>query len=132
MFLLKGAKRLSRKLRIFVVYFSDSKRAYKTIATEYGVKEEVAVSNPKACQAVSSYRRDKEIPVGPERERVYAMLASISSSVVEPVSLSSVSTVEEQTMDEREHWWKMGFNKRAFFEVTFPSFRVSPKSVNNF
>ncbi|KAM7270693.1 hypothetical protein ACFE04_029907 [Oxalis oulophora] len=34
-------------------------------------------------------------------------------AAIEPVPLSSVSTVEERTMDERERWWKMGLKAIA-------------------
>ncbi|KAM7263445.1 hypothetical protein ACFE04_001128 [Oxalis oulophora] len=84
------AERLSREPRISAVYSSDLKRASETaetIATRCGVQEvvrdpdlrerhlgelqglvykEASVSNPKACQAVSSHRTDKEIPGGGE------------------------------------------------------------------
>ncbi|KAM7259651.1 hypothetical protein ACFE04_015392 [Oxalis oulophora] len=34
-------------------------------------------------------------------------------AAIEPVPLSSVSTVEERTMDDRERWWKMGLKAIA-------------------
>jgi UDP-N-acetylglucosamine/UDP-N-acetylgalactosamine diphosphorylase len=35
-------------------------------------------------------------------------------AAIEPVPQSSVSIVEERTMDERERWWKMGLIKGHF------------------
>ena len=35
-------------------------------------------------------------------------ISGLPAAAIEPVPESSVSTVEEQTLEERERWWKMG------------------------
>lgn len=36
------------------------------------------------------------------------MILGLPAAAIEPVPESSVSMVEERTMEERERWWKMG------------------------
>ena len=35
-------------------------------------------------------------------------ISGLPAAAIEPVPESSVSTVEERTLEERERWWKMG------------------------
>ena len=35
-------------------------------------------------------------------------ILGLPAAAIEPMPESSVSTVEEQTLEERERWWKMG------------------------
>lgn len=36
------------------------------------------------------------------------LFAGLPLAAIEPVPESSVSTVEDRTLEERERWWKMG------------------------
>lgn len=36
------------------------------------------------------------------------MILGLPAAAIEPVPESSISMVEERTMEERERWWKMG------------------------